>query len=613
MGCKQTLDRWIKTPQYRLVPIPAGEADRLITPRQIAATLLVCAAPFTVSAKPIGQFAFVVEAPGDQVDPSIDGEYVVYAGPGPAGDGTDVFLHDLLAGTTEIIGGGLGDQDSPDVNRDAAIYRTPEGILIEFWQTDGISRAPPPGGDGQVSNPVVHTRVAAWEHHNGADLDVVVTRYRSGSPPYALRSPGGQALGDQHAPSAFDDFVAFVDDALGGSVWLHDSTAGELDRSQICAGRATGVSLGREGSSYVLAVARASAGADEDIEVYDVAGTLLASLPAAGPQRNPHLAGDWVAFEDYSTAFSQVVLWRWKTPRGERELVFVPRPSATQQRLNDVTLSGTDEVRVVFEDSASVASGRDIGLYRLPIRPIRDDGQPSGWPIGGAAPAAGCQDPNAVVLATLELERAPGKPWQDSVSFTVDPPPGEDELPVLVCIHAERVSAAWVALDGEAVAVPSDFEPHVVDLEISSEVDGGRGRLSGVIDGKPGARLVVRVIANPDREDAACRDDHDDDDGDHDDGDGDHDGDGDGDHDDGGDHDGDGDHDGGGNHGRDDHRRDAHGREKPVCHRGDPQAGDTGGAAASGPVSGGGGCGNTGGLASLGALAALLARRKPRS
>ena len=59
----------------------------------------------------------------------------------------------------------------------------------------------------------------------------------------------------------------------------------------------------------------------------------MAELRVPGVQRNPHLSGPWVAFEDVSTRLSQVVLWNWKSG-----LVFVPHPSTTDQVLNDVSL-----------------------------------------------------------------------------------------------------------------------------------------------------------------------------------------------------------------------------------------------------------------------------------
>jgi len=474
----------------------------------------VCALPFTASGKPVGRFEFVVAAPGDQVDPSIDGQFVVYSGRGSTGD-LDVFLYDLESLETRAIADGAGDQDSPDVYRSAATYRTPLGIFVELWLGNETIRQPRlPAGDGAASNPTLHSAVAAWEDRSGGDLDVRVNRYRQLAPEeYALEAAGGGRLvGDQHSPAAYDALVAYVDDspadpsagcdaaAARGAVFVHDSAAGHADRTRICCGKASGVAIGRDDAGYVVAVSRGELGNDEDIEVYDLGGQLLAALPVAGPQRNPHLAGDWVAFEDHSMAFPQVVVWRWKTPPGEPVLVFVPRPSETEQKLNDLALALRDEIRVVFEDTASPATERDIALYRLAVNPIPFDDQPNGWPPAPPQPAipkAECGDPNAIVLATLDLARGTGKPQAGEAAIDVAPPLAPGDMPVLVCIHAERVSAAWVTLDDEAIATPSDFNPHVVDVEVPGDIAKGKGRVSGVIAGKPGAHLTVRVLADP--------------------------------------------------------------------------------------------------------------------
>lgn len=556
---------------------------------------------------PVGRFDFVVAGADDQVDPSIDGQFVVYAGPGTDGD---VLLYDIENDATQVIGGGSGKQDSPDVYFSTAIYRTTVnaasfGIVITSWPTDQIQRQPPQGGDGDVSNPAVHQNVAAWEHRTSTHgADIVVSRYRAAGAPYTLSSPGDtEPSGDQHAPAVFDDLVAYVDDAQQGSVWLHDSSGGERNWAQICDGRATGVSVGSDGARYVIAVARSASGDDEDIEVYDRTGQRLAALPVAGPQRNPHLSGDWVAFEDYSTAFAQVVVWRWKTPAGEPNLVFVPHPSETQQHLNDLSLALSDEVRVVFEDTKSAETGRDIALYRLAVNPIVYDDQPNGYPIGVSA--GSCDDPNAVVLATLELTREEGKPRSKSARFDAPPPAGREDTPVLVCIHGDHVSSGWVRLDGEAIATPSDFDAPTVDLTVPAEVEDGRGRISAVVAGKPGAKLTVRVLADPGRADGDVGDCRDDDDR-RDDGDGD-----------------DGDHDGGDDDGGDDGRdRDGHrkrrGDDHDRCRSGGEcgrrtqsgAAGDAGVIQAAGERRFDGGCGSAGGLGSLAALGLLLLRRR---
>ena len=563
------------------------------------------ALPLTAGASPVGSFEFLVAGPGDQVDPAIDGQYVVYSGPGPVGNGLDVYLHDIQAGTTQVVAGGTGDQDSPDVYFGTAVYREPAGIIVKSWVTGQVLREPPPGGDGPVSNPVVHSAIAAWEQQDpltGADVVVSLP----GGAPYVLRSPGdADPLGNQHSPAVYDGLVAYVDDARGGAVYLHDSGKGPSNWTLVCSGRATGVAIGKEGGRYVVTVARSSGPTGEDIEVYDRDGVLLAALPAAGTQHNPHISAEWVAFDDHSGPFSQVVVWRW-TPPGD--LVFLPRPTQTDQRLNDVSLVGADELRVVFEDTASPATGRDIALYRLPVNPIVFDGRPNGWPIVSAPPppppSADCSDPTAPALATLELSRAAGAPDHGSVRFDFDPPPGEDELPVLVCIHAEHVSSAWVVLGDDLVARPDDFEPHTVELSKPARVEEGEAHLFARLTGKPGARLVVRVLPDPSR--GACDDDDDDGDDYRD------------------DH-GDRDHDDRVDDRRDDHvrdgdRHDDHDRKRDHTRRrcdagaGGPDAsGGPGPAAALPRESRSGGCGNPGALLSLASLVALVARRRPKT
>ena len=54
-----------------------------------AAALAVCV-PALAHAKPVGTFEFLVADEGDQTRPSIDGQFVVYSGPGPTAGEIDV-------------------------------------------------------------------------------------------------------------------------------------------------------------------------------------------------------------------------------------------------------------------------------------------------------------------------------------------------------------------------------------------------------------------------------------------------------------------------------------------------------------------------------------------
>jgi len=476
----------------------------------------VCAPLRPASAKPVGTFGFLIDdagVEGDQTDPSIDGQYVIYASPGVDGS-IDVLLYNTLATdplkAVQVVAGGPGRQAAPDVAGTTAIYviapdgppDVSPGISIVFWPQDMPLRSPPLGGDGPVSAPAIGSAVAAWETGIAGSRDIRVSRwgerveYTLGAPPPA----GGPAAGDQHAPAAFENLVAYVDGHDGGSVWVHDSVRPLQPLALVCEGQATGVSIGQDEAGPLVAVARSANGQDGDIEVYALDGTPLAALPVPGTQRNPHLSGSWVAFEDVSTRYSQVVVWNWRT-----DLVFVPHPSTTDQTLNDLSLVESEEVRVVFEDSASPATGRDIALYVLDVFPaIVFDDQPNGYPFEPPPPPvepARCDDPPGAVtvLATLHLAREEGKPLASEVPFEAPPPAGASYLPVLLCLDADRVSSAWVTLDDEAIARPSDFNPGVVHLESFGRVEGGAGRISGIIAGKPGATLDVRVLADPAR------------------------------------------------------------------------------------------------------------------
>jgi hypothetical protein len=119
------------------------------------------------------------------------------------------------------------------------------------------------------------------------------------------------------------------------------------------------------------------------------------------------------------------------------------------------------------------------------------DGGVDGGFDGGPG-GAGCDDPNATVLAELFVERARKEPDAATLVFRV-----LREAYVLVCIDPDRVSSAWVLLDDEAIATPRDFNPNVTHLERRREVEEGANRVGAVIAGKPGASIRVRVLLDP--------------------------------------------------------------------------------------------------------------------
>ncbi|HEX9307299.1 MAG TPA: hypothetical protein VF894_07410 [Anaeromyxobacter sp.] len=478
---------------------------------------LAIALPFDTAAKPSGQYSLIVQSDGDQTDPSIDSEYIVYAS-NASGD-WDILLYTIGGDPLiQVVAGGPGDQDQPDVNRTTLAYRVADGIVLRNWEFGNVLRAPPPRepppavdptkrcqGFDPVSQPVVTNVLATWTCGIPGSRSIQVARYAGGVVEYELADSASAAgAGDQFGAAAFQQYVAFVDGADGDSVWLHDASSGTATSRRVCGGHATGVAVGT-GETPVLAVTRSSSGHDADVEVWDAEGQLVTTLRVEGVQQNPHISSDWVAFEDLSTGHAQVVLWQWTTG-----LVFVPNPSKSNQTLNDLGVVAGAEVRVVFADDVDGSGGnRDIALYRLAYvnGAIPDDGTGDGnpWlppppppPAERPAPAR-CDDADPTVLGTIELGRDPGKPLAATVSFDATPFPGDADLPVLVCIDSVRVTAGWVTLDDAAIANPGDFNPAMTHLEVRAVAEAGSARIAGTIAGKPGTWLVARILADPGR------------------------------------------------------------------------------------------------------------------
>jgi beta propeller repeat protein len=436
-----------------------------------AALLLALAAPLAARALPSGELRWIVVAPGDQTGPAIDGPYVVYAD--RSGPDWDVLLFDLVRSEVTPIASGPGDQSSPDVFRSAIAYRVPGGVAVHSISTHGVLRAI---ADPRVAGgPATSDAVVAWDRttEDGSGLDVAFARL---APPAGDGVLGGP--GDQHAAAVFGDWVGLVDDADGGAVRLVSSATGEV--RAVCAGRATGVAMDGPRDGPRVVVAREATAGDADIEVYDRPGVLLAALRVPGTQRNPHVSGDWVAFEDVATGHSQVVLWNLAT--GE---AFVPHPSASDQILNDVSAEAGASVRVVFADDAH--GDLDLALFTLPL-PVADDGAPPNWP--SAPPPARCGDPGALVLGEVAVVRAEGRPLVQHVTV----PGGPGERKVLVCVDAVGVTSGWVALGNDLVAGPEAFGKRNLRIERVLTLAPGGGRLAAVAAGGPGAALRVRVL-----------------------------------------------------------------------------------------------------------------------
>ena len=437
---------------------------------------LLAAAPGRALAVPVGGTTrWLAAGPGDQYQASIDAGFVVFTNRDAAG--ADVMLVDLASGASTVIAGGAGDQDQPDLARDVLAYRTADGIALQFLLSGALLRRPAEPGAGA---PVVTAVGAAWEQGPPGDRDIAWYRTVNGAQG-VLAAPG-----DQHGPSLSGTVVAFVDEAQGGAAVTYDFL--RQTQQVLVPGPVASVSLDGVGPNMRAAVARITAAGDGDIEVWDANGAMLGSLVVPGDQRNPRLAGDWVAFEDRSTGRSQLVVWNVATG-----IAYLPVVSALAQTLGDEAATAT-QLSVAF--SQSNGTDLDLALYTLPL-PAVDDGTGADWPPKPPdVPPARCDDPSPRILATFTLGRGRSDPQAGEVSFTTGD--GKD-LPVLVCMDEVNVDDAWVTLDGVVIASPVDFAPRNAHVESRRTILAGEGLIAAVMQAPCGARLTVRVLADPGR------------------------------------------------------------------------------------------------------------------
>jgi hypothetical protein len=463
-----------------------------------------------------GTEAGIVVKVGDQVEPALSGSFVAYTD--RAQEPTEVWYCRLQKGLTcpaFRVPASPGspyppNQYAPAVAGDVLVYVDEgqygprRGNVVRVSITQGYS-APVSSVDAAQRRPAVSDRLVAWEDDRDAATgsDIWVHDDLLGGE-WSITGPGTQRV-----PRASGTLVSYLDDAAG-AVKVYDLTTG----TTTVAFPAPAVFADVDGTAVVV---ETLAGNVEvwPTDVRSTSGRPLAALVLQDQQSNPHISGDWVAFEDVSTLARRIIVWNWKT--GD---LFAPPAGTSSQTLNDISWP-----RVVYVDDRNKATGADIYLFDTRAdggtqgggHGCRggdgddhggghggghgckggdgdDDGDGHGCKDGGAGGGTprGCDDARAVPMAEFRVVRERGGPDAVNLEFTA-----EAEVPVLACIDACGVSSAWVLLDDEALARPNDFNMRVVHVERRRSVAAGPNRLGALIAGRPGAWLAVRLIPDP--------------------------------------------------------------------------------------------------------------------
>jgi beta propeller repeat protein len=419
-----------------------------------AATAVPAAA---VAQSCIGTESSVIVAAGDQFDPAISGPYVVWTD--TSAGSADVYYFDRTTGTVHQVATGPGDQQLSDVNGNLVVYTSSQGGPADVFLYDittGATQQLTNDAADQI-NPAVSSRIVAYEDYSSGASNISWYDLLSGTT-QSISAPG-----DQVSPSVSGTRIVYVDVNAGSSVVVFDTAT--ATSTTIYGGPASSPDI--DGAH--IAFARFATGG-VDVSVYDTTTGTTTTLALPGDQVNPHISGDFVAFEDQNSGVSHVALWNYQNGQ-----IFYPNPSPASQSLNDIAGN-----RVVYTDNRS--GNLDVYAYDFACS------TPPPPPPGNVK----CSDANPTVLASYTLTRGNGKPDTTQVPFTAP----ADEA-VVVCVDASNVSSAWVTLNNQAIETPRNFDPSVAHLERASSVTQGGNVLGGSLDGMPGSTLTVRVLANP--------------------------------------------------------------------------------------------------------------------
>jgi hypothetical protein len=501
-----------------------------------AAILVLLSAPVLgVAAEP----SVLLSLPGDQTWPTLFDQKLLFVEE-VAGQ-RDVFLADLarpsdpirqVSSTGDVLGG-------PEASGSVVAFRRADAIERYSLMTGRLLQPIEAPGDGRVA---VSQVLVAWEQQGTGGSDVAWLPTDGVSPAIYAR-PGAQ-----RAVAAAYGWIAYVDDAEGGSVHLLDtSMVDPADAATFEAADtvvyarlpgdgepAVDVALwaADEGSVPRVAVTVTVAPLHDDVLVFASPTDAPVRLGAGGGKRNVHLLREWVAYDGYSTGVSQVWLWEWTSGRN-----FYAAWSDTPQSLNHL-VAVDDGVEVIWTGVGT----QGLDIFRFVLTETEEpDPSPS---------EVTCSTADATVLAdfTVTMERT-GTPVEsdrddgdrdDDDGDDGDDDDGDDDRDdrddhgadgwhlrdsdahderwhsdwkwrafghasfaspaarrVLVCIDSVDVSAAWVGVGSEIVAMPADFSSGTVAREARVTIAAGDGRAAALVIARRGGSLRVRVLDDP--------------------------------------------------------------------------------------------------------------------
>ena len=306
----------------------------------------------------------ITSDPGDQYDPAIAGDVVVFTD--YRSSNTDVYYVDLSAMLEKPVVVAPGNQELTCTSAGRIVftdYRSADVALFETTTstTRNLTAADKNAlGRGFNSvDPAIDGDLVAWEDDRDGNMELYAMNVATNEERRITNTPEVD-----EKPSVSGSRIVWQRCPMAGGncdIWLYDWGTG-------AATAITETPAGDERQAHIRGdhiVYQGLRGGDLDLYLYDLSTNLERRLPLSGDQANPHVSGDNVAFDDLSGGVYHVKLWHLPT-----DDVFAVTTGTAGQYLN-----GIDGNRVVYTDDRN--GDLDVYMFTFTIESAGDTTPPA--------------------------------------------------------------------------------------------------------------------------------------------------------------------------------------------------------------------------------------------
>ena len=329
----------------------------------IAVILLVVGLRLPVHANPdtpvlTGTETRITADPGDQYDPSISGNLVVFTD--ERGSDTDVYDYDISKGQELPVVVAPNNQELTDVSGNRIVYtdyRTADIIVyqVDTGQSINLTEADKAavGHPFNAVDPSIDGNLVAWEDTRDGNMEIYARDMLTNEERRVTNFPEVD-----EKPAVGNGVIVWQHCQIGGvcSVYAYDwatSVTRQIQSNPGC----NFWHVGTDGGRVVYDSNCGNAPDDSDLYLFDLATGAERHLALPGAQTDAHISGDFVSFDDLSSGLYHVKLWHTPT-----NTVFdLPFPAGTGQYLSNI-----DGNRIVYTDDRH--GDLDVYMYTFQVQ-----------------------------------------------------------------------------------------------------------------------------------------------------------------------------------------------------------------------------------------------------